>query len=60
MLLLLSLVFGLWLLVFGCWSLVVGLWLLVFGMSTADAMYRVPTAYWLQMILKPSTINPQP
>ena len=26
MLLLLSLVFGLWLLVFGCWSLVVGLW----------------------------------
>ena len=53
MLLLLSLVVGLW-------SLVVGRWLLVFGMSTADAMYRVPTAYWLQMILKPSTINPQP
>lgn len=41
MLLLLSLVVG-------CWSLVV-----VVGMSAADAMYRVPTAYWLQIILKP-------
>ena len=47
-------------LVVGCWSLVVGLWSLVFGcrgtgcgrMSTADAMYRVPTADWLQIILK--------
>ncbi len=48
MLLLLSLVVGCWLLVAGCWSLVV-----VVRMSAADAMYRVPTADWLQIILKP-------
>lgn len=41
-------------------SLVVGLWSLVVGMSAADAMYRVPTADWLQMILKLSTLNSQP
>lgn len=53
MLLLLLSVVGRWSLVVGRWSLVVGLWLLVVGMSTADAMYRVTTAYWLKMILKP-------